>query len=415
MIRLSSVTALLGAAVLGVAALSACGGGGGGAGGTGGGSGNGDDGGGSGAVPGGNCPVSRAAPIAIAVGARSNVPQTQFPPVALQALRTAADNGKQVSLIRIDGRPKVLPLPAFTTNARNKRARSRALDNYIATYVQPALNGNGDGSVHAQAAEADVLTALNLAASSAGRGGDIIMVDSGLQTTAPLDYRQPGQFAAEPDQVVDFLKRQKLLPDLSGRNVLLSGFGYTASPQPPLSQKWRDNIINQWTAIVRAGGGCAEADTKPNTAAELDGMPKVTPVTPPPPVSFAGCGDTALTDADHVGFVKGRDTFTDPGGARATLRRLADVLKNGDQHATLIGSTSSEGGDAINDPLSQKRADRVKSELVSLGISGERITARGVGAHLEGRADDRSEDGDLLPGPAALNRKVVVRLPKCAQ
>jgi OOP family OmpA-OmpF porin len=396
MTRWSGVTTLLGGTILAAAFLSACGG---------------DDDGAT-AAPSG-CPTSNAS-VALAVGARSNVPQAQFPPVTLPSLRTAADNGKAISIIRIDGKPKVLSLPAFTTDAGNDRARGQALDTYIEKYVGPALAGPGDNSVHAQAGEANVLSALDLAASSVEKGGRIIMVDSGLQTTAPLDFRNPGQFSAEPSQVVDFLKQQGLLPDLTGKNVLLSGFGYTAQPQAPLNQKWRDNVISQWTAIVQAGGGCVEVDRRPNTAGVLANKPPVTPVTPPATVSFAGCGDTALTDADRVGFVTGTDKFTDPAGARTTLGRLAAKLKNGSQHVTLIGSTSSEGGDEINNPLSTKRADRVRAELVSLGISPDRITAKGVGAHLEGRADDRAADGSLLPGPAALNRKVVVRLPKCA-
>ncbi len=239
------------------------------------------------------------------------------------------------------------------------------------------------------------------------------MLDSGLQTTAPLDFRQPGQFSAEPDEIVKFLTDRKLLPDLHDRNVMLSGFGYAAAPQPTLSQEWRTEVIAQWTAIVKAGGGCVTVDAEPNTGEALPGLPPVTPVKLPPPTTFSGCGDTALTDANKVGFVKNTDRFADPAGAKSTLSRLAAVLTKGGQPVRLIGSTSSEGGDAINQPLSERRAERVEKELVALGVAAGRITATGAGAHLEGREKDIGPGGELLPGPAAANRKVVVRLPKC--
>ncbi|NKZ05271.1 OmpA family protein [Actinomadura latina] len=367
----------------------------------------------AGAFPATRCFAERPAPLALVVGARSNVPETRFPDVTMPLLRLAAKSGQEISLIRVDGRPNVIKLPPFHTTAKNDKAKNAVLDGYIGETVRPALAGNAADSVHARAPEADDLTALTLAAAAVPDGGNIIMVDSGLQTTAPLDFRQTGQFSAEPDEIVKFLTDRKLLPDLHGRNVLLSGFGYAAAPQETLSQEWRTKVIGQWSAIVKAGGGCIAVDREPNTSTALPGLPPVTPVKLPPAPTFTGCGDAALTAANKVGFVKGTDEFADPAGAKSTLGKLAAVLTKGDQRLRLIGSTSSEGGDAINDPLSERRAERVKKELATLGVAADRITAEGAGAHLEGREKDIGPGGVLLPGPAAANRKVVVRLPKC--
>jgi outer membrane protein OmpA-like peptidoglycan-associated protein len=79
----------------------------------------------------------------------------------------------------------------------------------------------------------------------------------------------------------------------------------------------------------------------------------------------------------------------------------------------LIGSTSSEGGDALNNPLSLARAKAVKSVLVSMGIPGSRITTTGDGSHWPGRVNDIGPGGVLLPGPAEQDREVIVQLPQC--
>jgi OmpA-OmpF porin, OOP family len=359
----------------------------------------------------GTCLTSGPAPFALAIGMRSNVPSTLYPAAANDLLENAANDQQQISLIRIDGQPKVFTLPVFKTSANNPTTRSQAVNNYLKAEVTPAL----DSEIRAQAPQADVLGALSLAASATVPNGNIILIDSGLQTVAPLAYQQSSSLMmSPPGDIVEFLKQQGLLPDLRGRHVLLDGFGYTASPQPTLNQAQRNSIIAQWEAIVTAGGGCVTADPQPNTAAEVSGLPLVSVVPPPPtPDIHRTCGTIALSDAGTVGFVVGTATFRDPSAADATLSQLAATLNRTTEHITLIGSTSTEGGDAINNPLSLHRAQAVEQVLVSMGIAASRITAVGDGSHWPGRVPDIGPGGDLLPGPAEQDREVIVQLPKC--
>ncbi len=340
---------------------------------------------------------------------RSNVPTPRYPAPTTSLLETTANDQQQISLIRIDGQPKIFTPPTFSTTAQNSLARSREVNNYLNTYISPILRDEMD----AQVPQADLLTALSLAAAATGPNGNIILIDSGLQTVAPLAYQQGDLLMAQPSDIVAFLRQEKLLPDLKGRHVLLSGFGYTASPQPPLTIAQRANVINQWEAIIKAGGGCVTADNAPNTAPETPGLPIVSVVTPPATPAFNNCGTIVLSDSGTVGFVVGTATFRDPSAAQATLQQLADKLKQGSEHITLIGSTSSEGGDAVNYPLSRQRAEAVKSVLVSMGIPASRITTVGDGSHWPGRVNDIGPGGVLLPGPAEQNRVVIVELPKC--
>jgi OOP family OmpA-OmpF porin len=81
-----------------------------------------------------------------------------------------------------------------------------------------------------------------------------------------------------------------------------------------------------------------------------------------------------------------------------TLNGIVQIMKeNPDVKFEVGGHTDSDGGDAINLPLSQQRADSVRGQLVSMGISPDRLTAKGFGAGkpisdnktLEGKANNR--------------------------
>jgi len=357
------------------------------------------------------CITNPAAPLALVIGARSNVPKPQLPAFVNTLLQDAANAGHQISIIGVDGQPSVVAPPPFSSSAGNSAARQSDLTNYLNEYFGPLLNGGKDDAQHAQA---NVLAALDLAAEATSPDGNIVVVDSGLQTVAPLQYQASDLLAAQSSDVVAFLQKQGLLPHLTGRHVVLDGFGYTAAPQPQLDQAQQDNVRSQWEAIVKAGGGCVTVDTLPSTAAAISGLPPVAVVTPVPPPTFTNCGTTALGDAGTVGFVVGTAIFRDPTAAQATLSQLAAKLKQGTEHVILIGGTSTEGGDAINNPLSLKRANAIAKVLEKAGIPAARITTRGDGSHWPGRAADTGPGGVLLPGPAEQDREVIVQLPPCS-
>lgn len=356
------------------------------------------------------CLTAKPAPLTLVIGARSNVPDPSLPSFVSSLLETAANSGQQISLVRIDGQPKSFILPPFNTTGGNSVERQRDVIEYLNANVSPILNRE----IHARVPQADVLTALNLAAAITGPNGNIILVDSGLQTVAPLDYQQPGLLMAPPGDIVAFLRQQHLLPNLDGRHILLSGIGYAAVPQPALSETQRNNVVSQWEAIVTAAGGCVTDDPVPDTASEIPGLPPVGIVTLPAPPMTRTCGTITLEDAGTVGFIVGTATFRDPSAAEATLSQLASTLEKGTEHITLIGGTSSEGSDAMNDPLSLERAEAVRSVLISLGIAASRITTVGDGSHWPGRVNDIGPGGALLPGPAEQDREVIVQLPQCS-
>jgi outer membrane protein OmpA-like peptidoglycan-associated protein len=80
------------------------------------------------------------------------------------------------------------------------------------------------------------------------------------------------------------------------------------------------------------------------------------------------------------------------------LNELAtSLLQNPTETVQIVGYTDSTGGDAVNLPLSQNRAQSVESYLVARGVQPQRISTQGLGAQnpvasnetAEGRAQNR--------------------------
>jgi hypothetical protein len=124
-----------------------------------------------------------------------------------------------------------------------------------------------------------VLDALEIAGeavrAACSRGGTIYLADSGLQETSPLNFHNPGLLASSPAKVVATLTKAHDIPNLSGMTVTLVGIGNTAPPQDQLSIGQRANLINIWSAIVKAAGAHLKIDTQPRDNAAPTHVPSV--------------------------------------------------------------------------------------------------------------------------------------------
>jgi len=89
-------------------------------------------------------------------------------------------------------------------------------------------------------------------------------------------------------------------------------------------------------------------------------------------------------------------------GGMHNLQKLADFLKQYPQHKVSVeGHTDSTGSDSLNQELSERRANAVRTALIDKGISSDRITMRGYGEAYPVAGNDTA-------GNRQLNRRVEI-------
>jgi len=114
---------------------------------------------------------------------------------------------------------------------------------------------------------------------------------------------------------------------------------------------------------------------------------------------------TVITMSGAVLFPSGKEQLS--ASAKKSLDQVATVLVNSPPDRPLIveGYTDSRGKDTYNANLSQKRADTVRTYLVSHGVRADHITAIGKGEESP-IADNETADG------RAANRRVEIIISK---
>ena len=349
-----------------------------------------------------SCPTAARPGLAVAVGGRANTPAPAAPDRVGELIDQAVADGTGINVIRVDGQPSIACALSFRSDAANPVAKADDLNRF----KQQARGIVG--ATRAKEPEANPLQALILAGHAAGPGGPLILLDSGLQTVAPLDFRSPGLLDADPDAVAKALTDSGHLPDLSGHVVVLAGIGYTAEPQAPLDERRRANLVRIWEKIVTAAGATVETVTTPSTADALEDVPAVTPVeVPPTDVIRIACNtDSILSNDGAVGFLPDSTTFVDSDRAREALSEFAGFLtQNRDAQVRLVGTIAHYGTDAGDSGLSRQRAQRVRDVLVDLGVDGSRIAAHG-----EGWGPFPAKDAPPNPADDQRNRRVVISI-----
>ncbi|HSL07267.1 MAG TPA: OmpA family protein [Pseudonocardiaceae bacterium] len=353
---------------------------------------------------GGSTVSSAPGALAVIVGAHANMVAPSVLDTIQTEIDTAAELGSPATVIVDDGSPTAsapLSLKAANDNPLYRQDQVNQLKNLI-------------DQTRADNPEVDLLAAISLAARSVTEAvgpRTIVVIDSGLQTTGALRFQdQDGALLnANPDEVVELLRRTQQLPNLTGMRVIFTGLGDTAAPQQPLPAPARAVLVALWTKIVESAGGKAEIKQAPLPSTRtMDGLPPVTIV----PVAAKSIGPlpsiTVLRDGT-VGFVPDQAVFRDPGQARAVLADYAREITNGRQ-ALLTGTTASAGTSEYRLRLSQERANAVRDLLVSLGAPADRISTRGLGSDFPGYLLDHDPQGNLDPVPAAQNRQVIIEL-----
>lgn len=120
-------------------------------------------------------------------------------------------------------------------------------------------------------------------------------------------------------------------------------------------------------------------------------------------------GQTVVQLEDRFLFDFGSATLRPT--ATASLNTVAAILATKESEVEVIGHTDSLGGDAVNQPLSEKRAQAVTDFLVKAGVAKARITSSGKGS-TDPLAENKHPDGRDNPAGRQLNRRVEIRYEK---
>lgn len=90
--------------------------------------------------------------------------------------------------------------------------------------------------------------------------------------------------------------------------------------------------------------------------------------------------------------------------AQSSIKQMAQIMKKYPENVlTIKGYTDSTGSDAVNEPLSEKRAEAVKTYLVANGMPGSTISTIGRG-EADPIGDNNSDGGRQM------NRRVEVEV-----
>ncbi len=219
----------------------------------------------------------------------------------------------------------------------------------------------------------DLLSLLARAVKVSATPGTLIVVTSGLSTAGGFNLLQVGWYA-NPAAVAAQLKREGLLPPLTGWHVIFSGLGDTAGNQPALPLPQQTELVDYILAICHAAGAasCSIDDVTRPDPPSLSTYPD--PVVPVPAVtSVQGphhwTGESVPADM----FFRLNSSRLLP-GVDGTLGPLAARAVAYDLQVSIQGFASPEtGSPAYNKALSLARALAVRARLIALGVSPDQI------------------------------------------
>jgi len=348
-------------------------------------------------------PLAPGAQVAVVAGQRSNSSVIEESPQLDGLISGLLAQRAQVSVIVPDGEPSVRQAFSLSVSAPNSLYRQREQAAVQQLLTQSILNAK------ALSPQADLLGAIALGARAVVGGPGarrVVIVDSGLQTVAPLEF-QLGLLGERPSTVVAFLREQGELPDLRGTRVQWLGLGDVRAPQQQLTIAAYRQLRSIWLAILRASGAASVSiDPAPlPTATDPPALPWVTPV----PIRQPGALQRSIVvalDPSSVDFVPNESTYLDPGRAQTILAALArQILAGPYRHVTLIGTTALPPGIE----LSSARATQVERTLGEDGVPTGWMRVRGLGCcSWPGFVPDRNPDGSLNNAAAERDRLVIV-------
>lgn len=292
-----------------------------------------------------------------------------------EELESTIYNGGTISFCQADGDPSVFSLKLDAIKKSDDYNYATAL-NTIQNDVQ---------NMAADDEETDLIAGFRIAGRSlraAGGKGTLLVGHSGLSTSGVLQMQELDltDTASIPD-LVEALRQQGQLVDLSGVNVVWRYCGDVVSPQQSLNENEKAYLRSFWTQYLDACGAASVAfrEDLPGSSIVED-APSVTVV--PTGKVEALQQPVRLDAASGVGFVADSATeVLDAEAFHTTLRQLTEQIRNSNCRYILAGSTSDDGsGAAAQQRFGLARAEFVRQAIAQLDPDAARqVLAVGLG------------------------------------
>lgn len=268
-------------------------------------------------------------------------------------------NGGTINLCQADGDPSIFSLKLDAIKKSDDYNYATAL-NTIQNYVR---------NMAADDEETNIIAAFRLAGRSlraAGGKGTLLVAHSGLSTigTVQMQKLDLTDTASIPD-LIEALRQQGQLIDLSGVDVVWRYCGDVVSPQQSLNENEKAYLRSFWTQYLEACGAASVTfrEDLPDSSIVED-APSVTVV--PTGKVEALQQPVRLDAASGVGFVADSATeVLDAEAFHTTLRQLTEQIRNSNCRYILAGSTSDDGSGAA----SQQRFGLARAEFVRQAIT----------------------------------------------
>lgn len=240
----------------------------------------------------------------------------------------------------------------------------------------------------------------------------VIVIGSGLSDTQPLNFANSDLLHSDPKQVIERLKSTGIISpnQFMGLKIMWSGLGITVAPQQPLDAQERSNLRKIYQGIFEYMGANFVTDDTVMAADSVDTDNKVqlTKVH-----GISGGVVVYKFGENSIGFMPDSAKITDISKANAALSGVLESYKKCHSVKVTVEGYQArpDGKITATSPLSQSRADAVKSILVSMGINSQAVTAIGKGSSdFEGRQEESNKEGVWDSTRAQANRIVLVTL-----
>ncbi len=337
-------------------------------------------------------------------GLHNNGPAYEFDPFKDEIEKTAFAGGKVVLIDTSGLSSKVMDVSIDAPNPNYPTVKINQIVAYNTDQVMNILDskeGNGN--------ENNTLEALKLAARSVKDSNDnVIILDSGLQTTGSLNFVEGWLYSTETANEIAELVEDDI-PDFKGANVTWYYLGDVREPQEALSGSDLKRLRDIWEAILGKSNCSFTFETEVPPANSFTQFGYVTPVEINPQKNTPTLISTTIIDESKLNFVGDKATFIDEEKASEALLEVANILNEyPDNSVYVVGTTATGNNKDFCKGLSEARAQAVVSKLNEFGIENKRMIPIGLGFEDPWHEDDIDQNGRQIEKIAKNNRKVII-------